>query len=132
MIYLDTSAAVKALVPEEGTGAVRTVLTGVEPLVSSRLLALELHSAVRRRGIDDDGVDELLARIQLISLDDVIVDAAITARSGLRALDAVHLATALQLEDAVDSILCFDRELLDRAERAGIPPHPLVGSDSAR
>ncbi|MBS1674769.1 MAG: hypothetical protein JSS74_12500 [Actinobacteria bacterium] len=46
-------------------------------------------------------------------------------RSGLRAPGALHRATALELEDAVDSMLSFDTELLERARDAGIPPHPL-------
>lgn len=127
MIYLDTSAALKALVAEDGTDDVRRLVGASEPLVSSRLLELELHTAAQRRGLPLDGIDELIARVALVSLDDGIVDLAVSGRFGLRALDALHLATALHLGGAIGAFLAFDRELCRRARGAGIPVHALAG-----
>ncbi|KJL34536.1 type II toxin-antitoxin system VapC family toxin [Microbacterium azadirachtae] len=125
MIYLDTSAAVKVLIVEEQTQEMRDLFGGTEPLVSSRLLELELAVALQRRGGEEERVSRVLSRISLFTLDDGVLAKALEARSGLRALDALHLATALQLEGIVDSMLSFDRELVQRAQAAGIPPHPL-------
>lgn len=125
MIYLDTSAAVKALLGEEHSDAVRELLDTEERFVSSRLFALEIASVTRRRNADREASARLLGRIDLVTLDDAVVDQAVAAGSGLRTLDALHLATAVQLEDVIDAMLSFDRELLRRAEQAGIPPHPL-------
>ena len=125
MIYLDTSAAVKVLIVEEQTQEMRELFASAEPLFSSRLLELELATALHRRGGPESGVAPVLSRVALLSLDDAVVAKALDSRSGLRALDALHLATALQLEGAVDSMLSFDRELRERAREAGIPPHPL-------
>ena len=125
MIYLDTSAAVKALIVEEQTQEMRDLFAGTEPLVSSRLLELELAVALQRRGGEEERVSRVLSRISLFTLDDGVLAKALEARSGQRALDALHLATALQLEGIVDSMLSFDRELVQRAQEAGIPPHPL-------
>ena len=128
MIYLDTSAAVKALIEEEQSEAIRDLLDSEQRFVSSRLFALELAAVTERRNADRDKSARLLQRVALVSLDDAVVDQAVVARSGLRALDALHLATALQLEGAVDSMLSFDSELVDKAREAGIPPHPLVAA----
>lgn len=125
MIYLDTSAAVKVLIIEEQTQPMRGLFASTESLVSSRLLEVELAASLQRRGGEEQGISLVLSRVALLALDDAIVDKALEMRSGLRALDALHLATALQLEGIVDSMLSFDRELLERAREAGIPPHPL-------
>lgn len=125
MIYLDTSAAIKALVGEEHSDAIRDLLDGDQRFVSSRLFELELAAVTQRRNADREDSERLLRRIDLVSLDDSVVDQAVTARSGLRTLDALHLATATRLGDIVDSMLSFDRELVERAREAGIPPHPL-------
>ncbi|SFR58780.1 Predicted nucleic acid-binding protein, contains PIN domain [Microbacterium azadirachtae] len=125
MIYLDTSAAIKAIVPEQGTDEMRDVFARGEQLIASRLLALELAAVTQRRRAGGDEAARILDRVNLVTLDDQVLDRAMEIRSGLRAPDALHLATALQLEGVVDSLLSFDRELRERAREAGIPPHPL-------
>ena len=96
MIYLDTSAAVKALVDEPGSDLVRAVFAAGDPFVSSRLLRVELHAAVSRRWLEASGVDELLARVSLVGIDDELLDPRDEARRatgptglpvGLRRLD---------------------------------------------
>ena len=125
MIYLDTSAAVKVLIAEEQTQEMRELFASTQSLVSSRLLELELATALQRRGGAESEASLVLSRVALFALDDGVLAKALESRSGLRALDALHLATALQLEGTVDSMLSFDRELVERAQKAGIPPHPL-------
>ncbi|MBS1906254.1 MAG: type II toxin-antitoxin system VapC family toxin [Actinobacteria bacterium] len=125
MIYLDTSAAVKTLFAESDSESIRALFTEEQPFVSSRVFALEVHSAAARRGVPEERAVELVSRVTLITLDDSVMDAAIAGGSGLRTLDTLHLATALRLEGLVDAMLSFDRELLDRAREAGISPHPL-------
>lgn len=121
MIYLDTSAAVKALVDEEGSDVVlRAFADGVE-FVSSQLLAVELHAVADRRAVDHDAVQDLLERVAKISLGDATMIRAIELRTGLRALDALHLATALEIGDTVSGILTFDREFAAAAARHGLP-----------
>ena len=120
MIYLDTSAAVKALVAEPGSGAVTRLFAADEPLISSRLLAVELHAVAVRRGVDIAHVEALLDRVALASIDDDIVADAIALRSGLRTLDSLHLATALSLGGIVTEFAAFDIELNEAAQRAGI------------
>ncbi|UUT34416.1 type II toxin-antitoxin system VapC family toxin [Microbacterium elymi] len=120
MIYLDTSAAVKALVDESGSVQMRALLSGDAPLISSRLFAVELQAVVDRRGIDADAAARVVDRIALASLDDAVADRAIILRSGLRTLDALHLATALELGDIVTGFLSYDAELNAAAQAHGL------------
>ncbi len=127
MIYLDTSAAVNALVDEPGSDLVRAVFAAGDPFVSSRLLRVELHAAVSRRWLEASGVDELLARVSLVGIDDDLLDRAVELGSGLRALDSLHLATAVDLAADIEGMLGYDRELITAARREGIPAHPACG-----
>lgn len=121
MIYLDTSAAVKVLIDEPESAAVRRLFAQDLELVSSSLLAVELHSVADRRDMNTEDVEELLDRVALLSLSDDLLNDAIALHSGLRALDALHLATAIHIKDALSGILTFDRELAAAAVRNGLP-----------
>lgn len=120
MIYLDSSAALKAVVDEEGSDHVRSLLAEPPGAVSSRLLAVELHATAHRRGLDHDSIERVLRRVALVSLDDDVCDRAVALRSGLRSLDALHLATAVGLAELLAGFACFDRELGRAAEAAGL------------
>ena len=121
MIYLDTSAAAKALIDESGSETVRRMFADGTPFVSSKLLAVELHAVADRQFIASEAVQELLDRVALVSLDDDLLDDAIALHSRLRTLDALHLATAVRLKGTISSILTFDNELAAAASRNGIP-----------
>jgi predicted nucleic acid-binding protein len=120
VIYLHTSAAVKALIAEAESDGVRRLLSQETRSVSSSLLALELHSVADRHSINPEHVEELLARVALLSLSDDLLYKAIALHSGLRSLDALHLATALYLKDTLSGILTFDKKLADAAHENGL------------
>lgn len=121
MIYLDTSAAVKLLVEEDESEAVAAIFASGAEFVSSRLLAVELAAVVDRRPIAQRDAQSIIDRVALVPLDDEVADAAIAMRSGLRTLNALHLATAVRLGEAVDSILTFDVEMRTASESHGLP-----------
>lgn len=125
MIYLDTSAAVKTLINEAETSAVRALFESAE-LISSRLLAVELNAVADRRGMPAVNVRALVDRVALVRLNDDIALRAIDLRSGLRTLDSIHLATALSLGPLITEFLSFDTELNKSALRYGIPLHSLA------
>lgn len=121
MIYLDTSAAAKVLIDEAESDSIRQLFANNTAFVSSKLLAVELHAVADRRMVSTDATQELLDRVALVSLGDGILDEAITMHSRLRTLDALHLATAVQLKSVISGILTFDKELADAAARHGVP-----------
>ena len=64
--------------------------------------------------------EQVLARIGLVALDEPLLrDAAALSPTGLRSLDAVHLATALSL-DGLDVVVTYDRRLDAAASEAGL------------
>lgn len=120
MIYLDTSAAYKLLSREPGVESVEALFAGSNGLISSRLLEVELHATVDRRGGSHRDVEMIVRRLEIDAVDDAVLDHALTLRSGLRAMDALHLSTALLYDGTVTGMATFDRELAAAAERFGL------------
>ncbi|UQN29197.1 type II toxin-antitoxin system VapC family toxin [Brachybacterium kimchii] len=120
MIYLDTSAAFTLLSREPGVADVEQLFASGELLVASRLLELELHATVDRRGGAHADVDAIVDRVEIDAVDDEVMDHALSLRSGLRAMDALHLSTALLYGDQVEGVATFDRELASAAQGFGL------------
>lgn len=126
MIYVDTSALLKVVRSDEPLAdEVRAFIAGAGPLVSSRLLAVELHLVGQRVGIDEPTVRRLLARVDQVAITEDVIGAAIDLRAGLRSLDAIHLGTAVHLGEQVSGLLTFDHRMAEAAERVGLSLVPL-------
>ena len=124
MIYLDTSAAYKLLSREPGAAAVEALFVDGVGLLSSRLLEVELHATVERHGGSHEDVEAIVRRVDLDAVDDDVVDHALALRSGLRAMDALHLSTALLYGGTVAEIATYDKELAAAAQRFGLTLAP--------
>lgn len=131
MIYLDTSAAAKALIEEDETPDILRAFADGTEFIASRLLAVELHAVADRRGLAREAADELLDTVALVSLDDGTLDRAIRAHSGLRALDSLHLATAIELADVITGVATYDREFAAAALAHGLPLADLSAATSS-
>lgn len=124
MIYLDTSALVKLVFQEAESEALEQWLEerGELPKLSSELATIELVRTCRR--YDDDAVSgarQVLAGLDLLPLSgDVVEAAALTPPVELRSLDAIHLASALSVADAVTSFVVYDTRLRAAAREAGL------------
>ena len=123
MVYLDSSALVKLVVTEPETAALRRYLRAHPERVSSALARVEVCRALRRTGATEATLrraDQILGRIALVAMDDPLLRAAAAlSPSGLRSLDAVHLATALSL-DGLDAVVTYDRRLDAAAAQTGL------------
>jgi predicted nucleic acid-binding protein len=121
--YLDTSAAVKLVVQERGSKALRTWLAqATAPIVSSDLLRTELLRATRRNAPDQvRQARRVLDSVILVALSSDVFDRAGTLDPDLlRSLDALHLAAALDLGDDLDGIVTYDDRLAEAAGALGI------------
>lgn len=121
--YLDTSALVKLVVEEPESGALIEWLNGIDGhLVSSDLARTELMRAVRR--CDPalaSRAREVLESVALFRISTEIAEAAGRLDpTQLRSLDAIHLASALQLGDDLASFLTYDSRLAQAAAHQGI------------
>ena len=125
MIYLDTSAFVKLIRGERETSALQTFLRerSDAPLVASALLVVETRRAVlRQAGGDLARADLLLTRIDQVDITRAVLEAASRLPDPtLRSLDAIHLATALQLGRDLDALVTYDSRLAAAAGRQGVP-----------
>lgn len=123
-LYLDSSAFVKLAVEEPETAALRAFLgERARRSVSSALLRTEALRAVRHVGAEALAtVREGLRRVDLVSLDDRILEAAGTLEPRvLRTLDAIHLATALAIGDDLQAIVTYDDRMIEAAGLLGLP-----------
>ncbi len=121
--YLDTSAAVKLVVKEPETTPLRRWLRSHDQLVSSDLTRTELLRVTRLHAPER----VTAARAVLDALHLLVITTAVCERAALlephqlRSLDALHLASALQLGDELDGIVTYDQRLADAAVHLGIP-----------
>lgn len=120
--YLDSSAIVKLVIDEPESTALRRHLRRRGPLISSVLARTEVLRALLHEG--DAGSArgrDVLGRIDLIRVNDrVLSEAGTLLPAELRSLDAIHLATALQLGDDVRQFVTYDDRMLAAAARLGI------------
>jgi predicted nucleic acid-binding protein len=122
--YIDTSAAVKLLMNEPESLALRRWLRRRPQRASAALLRVELVRVVRRAGFPRLVPDarRLLAGMHLIRLDDALLDrAADLEPTELRSLDSIHLAAAASLGDDLAALVCYDDRMLAAAASLGLP-----------
>src|SRR6266446_10170826 len=121
--YLNTSAAVKLLMAERESAALRRWLRLRPERASAALLRVELVRVVRRAGFPRllPETRRLLAGVHLIRLDDALLDRAANLDPDLRSLDSIHLAAAASLGDDLAAVVTYDDRLLAAASSLGLP-----------
>ncbi|WP_427887327.1 type II toxin-antitoxin system VapC family toxin [Kribbella sp. GL6] len=131
--YLDTSAFVPLLVSEPTSEACRRFWDDADAVVSSRLLYVETAAALaqahRMARLDDRAysscrllLDELWPQLEITEVDEELVRRAaeIADLLALRGYDAIHCASAEQLEDADLVVASGDKRLLDAWKSLGL------------
>ena len=125
MIYIDTSALVKMLFEEPESAALTDWMTARTdiPKVSSELSTVELVRVCLR--IDESLVADarrLLDGLDIVPIDHVIAEQAANLNPReLRSLDAIHLASALSLNEDLTDFVAYDLRLCSAAVSAGLP-----------
>lgn len=137
--YLDFSAWVKRYFEEPGSGRIAQLFDGRERLASTGLGYVEVASAVARQQASRSLTQHEMTQLQeqmkadwkdltdLPLTGDLVERAvALTERYKLRGADAVHLASALGLQNVLAEInetvvlVASDRDLLEAARDAGL------------
>ena len=118
-VYLDSSALVKLVAPEPETAALLEYLG--EPrraVLISELTVTEVTRAARRIGVD---ASPALGECDVVLLRSELLAAAGTLDPPtLRTLDAIQLATALSLGDAIETFVAYDERLAAAAAAHGL------------
>ncbi|MGH8884819.1 MAG: type II toxin-antitoxin system VapC family toxin [Egibacteraceae bacterium] len=121
-LYLDSSALVKLVVAEAESDALRSFLQAWPIRVSCALARTEVQRALRGQGPQVLlRARALLARTHLLHLDDLLLDvAAALDPLGLRSLDAIHLAAAQSLGEALGAVVTYDQRMAEAAKLFGL------------
>lgn len=128
LFYLDASALVKLVREEPESSGLRAYLDEAD-LVSSELALTEVPRAIRRAAAHDPALPadllvarsaELLEAVALLPLDrSLLVAAGALAEPALRALDAIHVAAAIDLTP-IDAFVSYDVRQSAAARLAGL------------
>jgi predicted nucleic acid-binding protein len=137
ILYLDTSALVKLYVREAGTEETRTKLDAASMVATSRVAYPEARAALARRQREAaitraalaravTALDRDLARFVVVELSAKVAKRAgeLAERRALRGFDAIHLASALEVEELtglVATFCCFDDRLREAASAEKLP-----------
>jgi predicted nucleic acid-binding protein len=119
--YLDTSAFLKLVVAEDESAAMWSWMARSEPCWSSQLLRTEALRAAERLGIDEQVVTDRLDAVSLVvPAASTFLTAGRLKPSTLRSLDALHLATALEVGDDLQGLVTYDERLAAGAQALAI------------
>ena len=138
--YLDTSALVKLLLrDEEDTDVIRSLVAAMDMTFTSRIAYPEGRAALaaaRRAGrltprdhaMATRDLERTIASFRIVELHPALARAAgdVAERFALRALDAVHLASALALGGRDTVVVTWDRALASAVAAAGLGISPSV------
>jgi predicted nucleic acid-binding protein len=133
MLYLDASALVKRYVKEEGSDAMLAAMEEARGWSMCRIGYVETVRAVALAGgrkavkrIEDDWLS-----FDVVEVDSALAEhaAALTLISGLRSMDALHLAAALMLPSDDLTVATWDSRLhrAAREQDLGTLPAKLPG-----
>ncbi|GGV92586.1 ribonuclease VapC [Streptomyces gelaticus] len=127
-IYLDTSAALKLFKAEAETEALKAWLStqGSPITLTCDLTRTEVRRALHAVGADPDVAAEAegwLDESALIRMPPLLFDRAGSLSPGnrLRSLDALHLAAAQGLGQALTAFVAYDKRLVESAQGLGLP-----------
>jgi len=128
LFYADASALVKLVRDEPESDVLRTFLADAD-LVSSELVLTEVPRAIRRAAAEDPRLalgllmaraGDLIDAVGLLPVDRALLLAAgALAEPALRALDAIHIASATDLSP-LDGFVTYDERQAAAARLAGL------------
>lgn len=90
--------------------------------MSSSLAAIEVTRTARRLGPRATPLaTRVLAGVRLLAIDLIAPTAMHVGGTLLRALDAIHLATAASISADLGALITYDRRMLSDAQALGLP-----------
>jgi predicted nucleic acid-binding protein len=123
--YVDASALVKLFKAERETESFRAALADWPVQVSSELIRVEAVCTARRLGDQDilQRASAALERLNLVPISPEIIELATDAYAPpLRAMDAIHLATAITMREDLGAVFVYDNDLCAAARAHDLNP----------
>jgi predicted nucleic acid-binding protein len=121
-LYVDPSAFVKLLVRDVESDALKAYLAGTS-LLTSAITPIEVGRSIRRRGLEGQVGDlELFIGVEIREIDMTVSERAASLQPvSLRTLDAIHLASAIDLRTELDGFVTYEARLADAARALRLP-----------
>jgi predicted nucleic acid-binding protein len=119
--YIDSSAILKFVFDEQERPALLKILTDAP--VTSEIARLEVKRTVSRINPEDlDLASEELAKVRIVDLSKSVLSTAeaFAANVTLGSLDAIHVATAIQLGSEIEGMITYDKQMAKNAYNLGI------------
>jgi predicted nucleic acid-binding protein len=112
---------VKTIVEEPASARLEVWLGRRPDRISSALLRTEAIRAVRPHGLAAiERARQGIAAIDLITIEDRVLDAAAELAPDVRSLDAIHLASALELGSDLAAVVTYDERMVRAAGELGL------------
>lgn len=123
MIYLDSTAIVTLLSGRQGADSLRAELEsrGATPIATSTVGFVETVRTLDRIGSYPNLMSDLVQDFTEILITEEVRVAAAALPSGVRTLDALHIASAQVLGDDLHLFISYDRRMLAVANLVELP-----------
>jgi predicted nucleic acid-binding protein len=123
LIYLDASALI-TLISGRGPSADLRIFLAERPgfpMGTSSVGFVETVRTLDQVGDCPTAMEMLTGAFTEILLTAEVRDAAARLPRGLRTLDAIHVASAQAIGPALDTLVTYDKRMLDAARAVGLP-----------
>lgn len=118
--YLETSTFLKLVVDEAESEAMRLWFHEGNDCWSSHLLSTEAFRAAARLRVSSDAARRVLDAVSLVlPAESTFREAGPIAPTALRSLDALHVASALEMGTDLEAIVTHDPRVIECANAAG-------------
>jgi len=120
--YVDASALAKLVLAEPGSAEMQRWYIENDKVLCSRIGIVETRRAVGRHLHDPVHLDLVLRSVDVIEFDvEIARRAASIGPPSTKTLDAIHLASAVQVGPAIGAFVTYDDRLADAARLVGLP-----------
>jgi predicted nucleic acid-binding protein len=123
LIYLDSSALVTLVAGRQYAPELRQFLAerpGM-PMGTSTIGFVEAVRTLDRIGDYPEAMRDLVQNFTEILVTEEVRDGAALVPLGLRTLDAVHIASAQMIGSSLNTLISYDKRMLDVARSIGLP-----------
>jgi hypothetical protein len=123
VIYLDASALITLVAGRRHASELRDFLATrpTTPMGTSTVGFVETVRTLDQIGDYPDAMTDLIAGFTEILVTEEVRDAAARLPNGVRTLDAIHIASAQVLDDALEVLATYDKRMYDVAGSLGLP-----------
>jgi len=122
--YLDSSAILKLIFQEDESAALVRSIKG--QCATSSISRIEVVRIVQRANPESLNFAKTeLSRLILIPISEVVIRIAesFAGLATLRSLDAIHVASALLIQNSIDGLITYDLQMARNAQELGLVVH---------